>query len=615
MTEESTTKRLELYKRLAQHYSIIPLHPRSKIPKEAQWTRWCYKKREFKESDFVIHDAKGVQIRNAGVACGPASGVLVLDVDNVTKFEEWLNEKGYSCLPDTYTVKSGSGRSFHYYYQYPNDGQVYGNSSVKGIFDIRGVGGQVVAPGSLHPDTNSLYTVMKNIHLAPAPHWLLDMSRKEKADIQKPKSEVVKHASVDLDALKIPKTVKDLITNSTPKGTRSETEMSVINKLVAEGIDDDTIVSIFESYPIGEKHRERGNTRHEVMRKQINKAKKFLSDNKHIKKAQYSVISAGEIIDSDEKVEWLIEGIWPKKTCLILLGPGGAGKSMFSMDLAIELASPSKSGFLGQYRVSSPQRVLFVQSENTRGGLKERFDSMSQGLPDISKIKSNILFASNNNNPMVNGNLADSKFRTMLTKLVTENQINVLIFDPLSSFHTEDENSNSHMRFVLDYLNSFTQEYDVSIMVIHHTGKTSAKVAAGGRGATSIGDWAANSISLKPINCSDNLFQLSHVKARYGEKIPPVNIQRQLNLRHIALKGNKLEKEKLEKFVLQAITNLGDHARSQKAIIEEVQRLISQDGGTDIASSYNTVRDRINKLMQTSLIKQDPETKIFHIKH
>lgn len=70
MTEESTTKRLELYKRLAQHYSIIPLHPRSKIPKEAQWTRWCYKNENLRKATSLFMMLKEFKL-----------GMLVLPAD------------------------------------------------------------------------------------------------------------------------------------------------------------------------------------------------------------------------------------------------------------------------------------------------------------------------------------------------------------------------------------------------------------------------------------------------------------------------------------------------------------------------------------------------------
>ena len=57
-------------------------------------------------------------------------------------------------LPNTFTVVTGSGKP-HFYFQYPEDGKSYGNKafkkngSEKSVFDIRGTGGQVVAPGSI----------------------------------------------------------------------------------------------------------------------------------------------------------------------------------------------------------------------------------------------------------------------------------------------------------------------------------------------------------------------------------------------------------------------------------------------------------------------------------
>jgi len=169
--------RLDIFEFLAQSFSMIPLlggFPASgqqardfKRPLEANWNQWCETKRPFNRADFAPE--------RAGVACGPASGVLVLDVDDIEKFWEWLalndvKEK----LPATLTVKTGGeGERYHFYFLYPDDGQRYGCRSVKGVFDIRGVGGQVLCPGSLHPETRKPYTLQgETFDLALAPDWL-----------------------------------------------------------------------------------------------------------------------------------------------------------------------------------------------------------------------------------------------------------------------------------------------------------------------------------------------------------------------------------------------------------------------------------------------------------
>jgi hypothetical protein len=88
------------------------------------------------------------QLVNIGIRTGPESGLLVLDVDPRHAGNESLKNLGP--LPDTATVETGGGGR-HLHFTYP-DGLNIRNSAGKlgpGL-DIRGAGGYVVAPPSLH---------------------------------------------------------------------------------------------------------------------------------------------------------------------------------------------------------------------------------------------------------------------------------------------------------------------------------------------------------------------------------------------------------------------------------------------------------------------------------
>lgn len=85
---------------------------------------------------------------NVGLRTGPISGVIVIDVDQDGSVET-LN------LPDTVTVTTGGGGR-HYYFSstlpIPNSA-----GKLAPHVDVRGTGGQVVYPGSLHPETDVFY--------------------------------------------------------------------------------------------------------------------------------------------------------------------------------------------------------------------------------------------------------------------------------------------------------------------------------------------------------------------------------------------------------------------------------------------------------------------------
>ncbi|MCC6848271.1 MAG: bifunctional DNA primase/polymerase [Deltaproteobacteria bacterium] len=88
---------------------------------------------------------------NVGIATGQKSGIIVLDVDfrsgGDVSIAELIDRFGWF---DTPVVKTGDGR--HLYFNHPG-GQVPCTRSLSGYpgIDLRGDGGYVVAPPSLHP--------------------------------------------------------------------------------------------------------------------------------------------------------------------------------------------------------------------------------------------------------------------------------------------------------------------------------------------------------------------------------------------------------------------------------------------------------------------------------
>lgn len=246
-------------------YSLIPLN--GKIPTEASWSRWCAEKRPFKDSDF--HG------RNAGICCGPASGVLALDIDDEVAFSTYLKEHHIQ-LPRTRTHKTGRGGT-HYLYAYPQNGASYGNRAFKREgFDIRGIGGQIVAPGSIHPETGESYLVSDKSPIAPAPPWLLDLARIDHAPA------ILTPASggtfTDFENLPVSSEIKNLIRGGLPKGERSEGMMRVLVALVRNGTTDEDIYKVFDACPIGEKYREKGATKEKWLLEEIRKARDFVDD-------------------------------------------------------------------------------------------------------------------------------------------------------------------------------------------------------------------------------------------------------------------------------------------------------------------------------------------------
>jgi hypothetical protein len=129
--------------------------------------RWS---RDSTTSHEVIRAALLRGLRNLGIDCGK-SGLLVVDEDRPGAFESYAASAG-QVVPVTFTVTTGKGR--HVYFRQPPGGPLgNGTGALSGWdMDVRGNGGFVVGPSSVH-HTGVRYTpVDTNAPVVAAPDWL-----------------------------------------------------------------------------------------------------------------------------------------------------------------------------------------------------------------------------------------------------------------------------------------------------------------------------------------------------------------------------------------------------------------------------------------------------------
>lgn len=120
---------------------------------------------------------------NLGLRTGQVSGVVVVDDDSVDGSASAALE-----LPPTVTAITGSGR-LHFYFKAPEDAEIRNsNKTVAAGIDIKGDRGQVVAVGSIHPETGREYRWKPGCSpeerdLADLPAWLLEKTAGEPSDL------------------------------------------------------------------------------------------------------------------------------------------------------------------------------------------------------------------------------------------------------------------------------------------------------------------------------------------------------------------------------------------------------------------------------------------------
>ncbi len=154
-----------------QGWRVIPILPGSKRPALTRWTEQATTDSATIKEWWDGHDDYGV-----GIATGPTSGFWVLDVDDFDSFRDL--EQRYEMLPDTRTSITGSG-GFHFLFRWPTDGRDIRNDAGRRLgpgLDVRGDGGQIVAPPSIHPNGNTYqWDAGLGDDIAEAPEWLLEL--------------------------------------------------------------------------------------------------------------------------------------------------------------------------------------------------------------------------------------------------------------------------------------------------------------------------------------------------------------------------------------------------------------------------------------------------------
>jgi len=125
-------------------FRVIPLKERAKEPLIADWPN----KATTDEATIRGWWAKWPKA-NIGIATGRYGGgyFCVLDFDP-RNGGDWYNDAPKGSLPDTWVVHTGGGGR-HYYYKTPSP--LRGRKLKKGV-DLKGEGGYVVAPPSIHPE-------------------------------------------------------------------------------------------------------------------------------------------------------------------------------------------------------------------------------------------------------------------------------------------------------------------------------------------------------------------------------------------------------------------------------------------------------------------------------
>jgi hypothetical protein len=208
---------------LARGWSVIAIEPRGKRPR-VPWTAFQHRLPTQAELDEWFRRWPDA---NVGIVTGGISGLVVVDVDPRHGGDRSLQERERACgrIPTTVEAATGGGGR-HLYFAHPG-GTVGNRVGLAPGIDLRGDGGCVVAPPSMHSSGRRYAWVdgraPGRCPLAPAPVWI---------------------ATPAARSGHTPRHWRELVRDGVPEGQRNASLASLAGHLLWHGLDPAVVLEL-----------------------------------------------------------------------------------------------------------------------------------------------------------------------------------------------------------------------------------------------------------------------------------------------------------------------------------------------------------------------------------
>ena len=449
---------------------------------------------------------------NIALRCGKDSGILVLDVDGESGKKD-LEELEFrnGILPSTPIQLTANGK--HYLFKYPPN-LILGNKTKlikheeKGGLDVRAENGYIVLAPSIHPDTKLPYKWLikpSQVKFSLPPQWLIDLiqtpSQPSINGVQRvfsPPARIKRSTS--------PEAIIDdqiRMVAHAPEGQRNHTlnvaAMKVGKAIAHADISEATVIENLKHAAL-----QAGLNGHEIDAT-INSGLKFgkqqpyeYGRNKQISSYNPSetkydadgVVIENNVVNQKEpnkfkilnfddllyapKVEWIIKGIFPKKSFGVIYGQPGKGKTFVALDMALciahglqwhglDVVQGSVLYIAGEGMGGLPKRLKAWTSQNARNEPSPPFYAIAAGVNMRDEIDVNSIIAS------IDG--LNQKFSLIVIDTVAR------------AILGGDENSSTDMGLFVAACDAIKEHTGSTVIGIHHSGKDEEK---GMRGSSAL---------------------------------------------------------------------------------------------------------------------------------
>lgn len=458
---------------------------------------------------------------NIGVCTGQVSGgLIVVDIDtakggNVTAVD----------IPITLEVETGNG--FHFWLRSDQEIRNSAGKLGQGI-DIRGGGGYVVAPPSVHSNGRT-YTFRNQGPIAELPDDLIHKLIDPEPELE-PEEDIILSYSPDIDAF-------------APEGSRNDFLTKIGGKLRRQGFSPEEIESMLIAANLKR-------CSPPLTDKEVRRIAQSVGRYQPVEQIDIDIDDPEPDLDPDPdpiqtppkqptqsppapdpfaqsgvdpllgaitveqlkltvfgRQEMILQGLY-KGDWGLVVGIGSVGKTTFLHNLCICLAA-GKSFPPIIPDSQPPRRILYLDFESNPWRLQQQIQTLCESLTDDENmfVDQNLHFAiepQTNNGPW---RMTDLQSLQNLARYIKQHKIDLVVVDTLSQAAAlTDENNNAEVqRKVVTPIRRLVKHCDVAVLLLHHEGKGKMQTGENylqykARGASSLIDAARYQITITPVD-------------------------------------------------------------------------------------------------------------------
>lgn len=418
---------------LSKGFSIIPINPNDKKPAIDSWKK--YQCRQPSQEELIEWFGNGSE-NNIGIVTGKISNLAVVDLDSKDAVE-FADKNNF---PPTPLVKTKKG--YHLYYQYKEGVRNYQKRDDLPGIDLRGEGGYVVAPPSVHPSGIGYEWVegkaLDDIDITELPEGILAKRPEHKTPI------------------------KDLLVNGIPEGRRNDSLARIAGALFYQGLDYNEVLSLCLAW--NEKNapslpeKEIEITVKSILTKHRRESEPL--GNFTLRSIEIADLLALEFPPRENILDpWL-----PIQGLAMIYAMRGDGKTFFGLNIGVTVAS---GGTFLRWSAPKPRGVLYIDGELPGQVIQERLARIIHGVEKEPTAPLRLITP--DLQPIGPPNLATPEGQKAIEPHLEG--IDLVIVDSISTLcHGGRENEGESWLPIQEWALRLRTR-GLSVMFIHHAGK------------------------------------------------------------------------------------------------------------------------------------------------